>query len=195
MEHKFLDIVRVNDSCMLRQIGLLRSSVWQNELPAMTPLSEDGVWLDEFDHYENTTQYVIMCESEIVAAARLSIHNRLVAMPYADEFSPYDLCLGNMYGYISRLVVHRNFRGMGMARRLDMIRLHDASEHGANVVIALALPYRVEPLSKIGFTYFGPSGVEVTQQRGIQVHSHVMAHYDTELPLMAMMETAKVKVM
>ena len=176
MAHKSLDIVRVTDLSILRQIGLLRADVWQNEKPTMSPLSENGIWLDELDRYEHMTQYAVLHKGKVVAAARLSLHDRSVVVPYADEFAPYDLCLGNLYGYISRLVVHQDFRGQGLARRLDMLRLHDAAAHGANVVIALALPYRVEPLKKIGFTYFGPSGVEVSKQRGIQVHSHVMAH-------------------
>jgi GNAT superfamily N-acetyltransferase len=191
-ESSEIEIVRCDDPNLIEHIGRLRAHVWLAEGKLLESKIIDGLWLDELDHNSVSTHYVALRKSEVVAAARLSHFLSLANLPYAREFAPYDLKLRVPYGFISRLVVRKDFRGQGLARRLDLIRLHDAASKGATSVLALPLPYRVEPLKRLGYVYLGPSGLDVLDMDdGLQVPTHVMVHHLDKLPELAFMNRSE----
>lgn len=71
---------------------------------------------------------------EIVAAARLCVHDRLADAPDGEMFESLEL--PTPVASLNRLVVSRAHRGLGLAHRFDALRIRRAAELGARVAIA-----------------------------------------------------------
>ena len=141
---------------------------------------QNGVWLDELDSLGK--HWVAFDGNEIVAAARLTFHDSLDDLPHSREFSPYNLAIDLPYCFMSRLVVRKEFRGQGLARKLDCLRLREAKQRGAKAAIMLPTPYRVQAVLKLGFVHFGLSGVPAGEMPDLAIQMHVMVHYLEQLP-------------
>lgn len=174
------EFVQIQESGMLNRIGKLRAQVWLAEGYLRPSVCSDGIWLDELD--EAGKHWAVFYQGDMIAAARLNLHHSLEDMPHAKEFRPYELGIGVPYGFMSRLVVKQDYRRQGVARKLDCLRLQDASQSGAKSVIALPTPYRVGALTKLCFVDFGLSGVPADAMPDIQIQMHVMVHYMESLP-------------
>lgn len=162
---------------IIRDIGKLRASVWFEEGHLSPCVCPNGVWLDELDELDSRgNHWAAFDGNRIVAAARLTLHHSLEDMPQSDEFSPYDLEIGLPYAFMSRLVVEKAYRGRGLARRLDGLRLREAALKGAKAVLVLATPCRVKTLQKQGVVHFGLSGIHVDDMPDLKIETHVMAH-------------------
>jgi len=176
-----IKIITSNDYNFMQRIGKLRADVWNEEGVSLPNICKNNMLLDELDHDE-AKHFVVFKDDELIAAARLTLHHSLTEMPSAEDFAPYDLALELPYGYLSRLVVKKSFRNQGLARKLDCMCLHEAKKLGAKAVILTTVPYRLKALSKIGFSYFGLSGLLPEQMSDLQIETHIMAHYLEQLP-------------
>jgi GNAT superfamily N-acetyltransferase len=142
------------DRAVLEKIGRLRVVAWSTEVPRMR--EEFPVWLDELDW--NARHWVFMCDDEPVAAARLSVHCNLQDVPDCDACSvvfqePPPSPIASM----NRLVVAPTFRGKGLSKRLDCVRLQAAAEMGCKRVIVATSSgeHRVRQLVSLGFECIG----------------------------------------
>ncbi|GAH10176.1 unnamed protein product, partial [marine sediment metagenome] len=96
--------------------------------------------------------WIVTTKGKLIGAARLSIHDRLEAIPDIDWFGDDAQNFGLPVVSFNRLVVDQEYRGRGIARQLDGIRLADAEKRGAKHVAVIAVkPSRVDALQALGF--------------------------------------------
>ena len=100
------------DSVMIERIGELRVRAWQAEV---TQPIRMVTWLDDFD--SAARHWVILRDGKPVAAARLSVHSSIEAVPesetYAGVFTEQPAA---PIASFNRLVVDPTSRGMGLSR-------------------------------------------------------------------------------
>ena len=73
-------------------------------------------------------------ENKIIAAARLSFHAQAISVPDYEWLTPMHSVLIEPCVSLNRLVVDSEFRGRGIARKLDCIRLNHADKKLAKTV-------------------------------------------------------------
>ncbi|GHB57747.1 GNAT family N-acetyltransferase [Persicitalea jodogahamensis] len=132
-------------------IGQFRIQGWRNEKGVDPDFFAQKTWLDDLD--QTARHWVVMDELDIVAAARLSFHGSLADVPYADMLTPEQIehFENRKVASLNRLVVLPEYRGQGLAGRLDQIRIEMARVKGAEVIIAFPQLVRIESLRKLGF--------------------------------------------
>jgi GNAT superfamily N-acetyltransferase len=140
---------------VVEEIVRLRARVWTAQVPF--PLTLEDL-ADPFDRVAR--HWAILDEDQLVAAARLSIHDRMEDVPEAD-------CLHGVFpgsppgpiAFLSRLVVAPEYRGRGLGRRLDEIRIRFAEQAGCRLLLALVFDAsgeaRIAQLCALGFTVRG----------------------------------------
>jgi GNAT superfamily N-acetyltransferase len=145
-----------HDRKLLDQVGRLRVAAWapfKNRGDSRT-----GCWLDAFEL--SARHWVIFDNSTPVAAARLSVHQALDEVPDASIFTGvFAAPPPSPIGSFNRLVVHPAYRGMGLSRPFDRIRLEAAIAQACRsaIVETHSGPKRVAQLNALGFQVFGPS--------------------------------------
>jgi predicted GNAT family N-acyltransferase len=145
----------------IKEIGRLRHRVWTGEgiyVPDFEG-SESGCWLDELDAY--STHFIVKSENKIIAAARLSFHAQAISVPDYEWLTPMHSVLIEPCVSLNRLVVDSEFRGRGIARKLDCIRLNHADKKLAKTAVVIGVGYsRVKALEALGFklSHYLPEG-------------------------------------
>lgn len=141
------------DEELLAKVGRLRIEAWATETARA---AEQSVWIDEFDR---VARHWVVCRDGLpVAAARLSLHQELAAVPDSESYAGVlSSPLGTPIASLNRLVVHPSARGSGLGRRLDLIRLKAAEQLGARVAILSTSSgqRRTEALVGVGFFFLG----------------------------------------
>ena len=158
---------------VIRKIGALRVEVWGDLLnPAAV---REGVWLD--NHDVTALHWVAMVDHEVVAAARLTLHETVSEIPDWDELGHLSISFGTPIAYMSRLVIKKNYRAPGFA---DRLRLEEARRLGAQSVLVGPLKARIRPLEKCGFEYIGCSPVTPEAKFalfGCRIQVHIMVNH------------------
>jgi predicted GNAT family N-acyltransferase len=110
-----------------------------------------------FDSIENSgLHWVIENEnSKIIASARLNILTNINEIEYHSIFEKYKLPTNKPFGFLSRLVIHPNFRGVGLAKELDEARLLYLKSNKIEYALATAQDARAKSLIKYGFKLLG----------------------------------------
>jgi len=141
------------DDRLLAEIGRLRVRAWSTETAAAEAM---GSWLDEFDGA--AAHWVVFDGGKLVAAARLSIHLDLAKVPDAESYEGVfrEPPVGPIAS-LNRLVVDPSARGLGLSKRLDLVRLQAAEAYGCRSAILSTAsgPHRVRQLIGWGFEAVG----------------------------------------
>ena len=87
---------RAADTPTLEAIYRLRAAVWRETGDVAQAAFADGRWSDEHD--AASTHWVIRDGEELVAAARLSVHERLADVPEAEEYAAAGVRLDGRIG-------------------------------------------------------------------------------------------------
>ncbi|MBB5061010.1 GNAT superfamily N-acetyltransferase [Granulicella aggregans] len=146
----------VEDPAVLQQVGRLRILAWEadGELPSFAPRAE--VWIDEHDSH--AVNWVILCDGLPIAAARLCVHKRISELPDIASLIGYEDSLVPPVAAFTRLVVSPAFRGRGLSKELDGMRLAAAQEEGCrSAVVVTHVPARMRQLRAAGFRNLGES--------------------------------------
>ena len=150
---KPLHLAQVTEPGILEQIYRLRIEAWRTKLALPADVT---VWHDRFDPIARHWAF-FDCDRP-VAAGRLTISARLDDVPDADVYR--DVLPANLRGPIAsltRLVVHPDYRGRGLARPLDEVRIAAAEAAGCTCVIgATHEDKRVLQLQSEGFEIYPP---------------------------------------
>lgn len=146
-----LELNEVSYPDRIMDIGKFRIKAWRNERGVNPAFFSKSFWIDEVDQY--AFHWIITKNSEIVAAARLSIHDSLCDVPYADllnaeQSAPFQ---NSKVASINRLVVLPEYRGLGLSSLLDKIRIERSIQQKAEIMIAFPQLVRLEPLGRKGF--------------------------------------------
>jgi hypothetical protein len=157
-------VLRSLNQSAMSEIRQLRKLCW-------APLYEAGYSLDdEFD--DLAIHWAVHLDGQIVAAARLTIHNDLTLVPDRHLFRnmashPFPCPIG----YMSRLIIHPRMRGKGLTGVLDRIRIEAAIGAGCQAMVCSWTPMsgkkRREQLLRIGFK--SPDGDTAHQDEGFGV--------------------------
>lgn len=138
---------------LLEQVFRLRVEAWKARVSAFPDIEQ---WRDAFD--DAARHFVAMCEGAPIAAARLTIHDKLEDTPDAGAWR--DLA-GAVFpapvGVITRLTVHPTGAGLNLSRLLDEVRIAAATDAGCRCIVATttAGPYRIAQLENAGFRLVG----------------------------------------
>ena len=134
---------------------VLRQRVWSEAMGA--PITREDL-IEPFD--ATSRHWMVFDGDQVVAAARLSIHDRVEDVPEA-------CCLVGVFqrqppapiGFLSRLVVAPEYRRHGLGRRLDETRIEAAARAGCRSLLALVFDVsgeaRVKQFTAQGFTVLG----------------------------------------
>ncbi len=140
------------DSFYLDAIAKLRVSVWSHQL-GRTAFSEEK-WSDEHDLH--AFHWVVMNdENELIASARLCVHNTIAEFPDFDEIQGLVTELPAPIAMMTRLVVSPSYQRLGISRKLDLARLQKAKQMGTKSSVLQVPYYRIKSVEKLGFKCLG----------------------------------------
>ena len=148
-----LNVFQTTEPKLLEAAFALRRQVWA-KLPGVNAQSALSGGLD--DGMDGAgLHWVVVAGGSVVASARLCVCASLDTLPDANVFrdSPAEVPLPT--SAINRLVVHPEFRGLGVASRLDSVRISEARIRGCASVTACWSPFSGErrrcALESLGF--------------------------------------------
>ncbi len=142
------------DDVLLEKIGRLRVLAWREFAPTVPVRT--GCWLDQ--HESSARHWAIFCGGEPIAAARMSVHQRMDDIPDAEVYAgALPEALEAPIASFNRLVVHPAHRGKGLSHVLDKVRMDAVVvEDVASIVVATpAGPKRLTALAALGFRPIG----------------------------------------
>jgi GNAT superfamily N-acetyltransferase len=150
-----LQLQEVSYPNRIMDIGRFRIKAWRNEKGVNPIFFSKDVWIDKVD--QHAYHWIITKNEEIVASARLSIHESLVDVPYAEllnteHVKPFQNCC---LASINRLVVLPEYRGLGLSSLLDKTRIERAIQQKAALMIAFPQLIRLDSLKRKGFELVG----------------------------------------
>lgn len=140
---------------MLERVYRLRVEAWRARMSEFPPI---GIWTDAFDAVGR--HWVILDAGEPVAAARLTVHDRLAEAPNAEVYRdvlPHDLA--GPIGVLTRLVVRKSHGSRGLSALLDRSRIEAADACGCRYLIGetfAGMP-RFDQMRSLGFEAAGPA--------------------------------------
>lgn len=146
------EIISADDSS-LRAIGELRVLAWATHIPEISAIK---CWLDDFDWAAR--HWVVLDGSKIVASARMSIHSSIDEVPESEVYANvFPNSLAPPIASINRLVVHPDYRGLDLGKKLDLMRVNAAISSGCRCVIGETPSGegRVKQLEGVGFIRLG----------------------------------------
>jgi GNAT superfamily N-acetyltransferase len=129
----------------------LRFEVWNAETTLRPQVREQQLIADEHD--ARARHWAAFCGDEVVAAARMCIHQNQAESPDAPAFS--EICLPVPVATVNRLVVHPSLRNRGLGSKLCKFRIEAAKQDGAKCVVGTFTEERIASLEKFGFRLTG----------------------------------------
>jgi predicted GNAT family N-acyltransferase len=146
-------------SSLRETIGRLRIRAWDadGERP-FHAAATDSIWLDRHD--DTAEHFVVERDCMVVAAARVSLHERESDLPDAELIAGYTEDLKWPVASINRLVVAPETRGCGLARALDIKRIEfveRAQREVSKILGTVHIGARIVWLQQCGFQVLGPS--------------------------------------
>jgi GNAT superfamily N-acetyltransferase len=139
----------VTDARTIEAICRFRESVWRETGALSSGAFRGGGWRDEFD--DISRHWIFTFGSRIVAAARLSLHDRLAKVPEAEEYLRAGLRLEGVIAAPARMVVCRSMRRRGLASTLVDVQHEAAIEAGAAYGVRQASPSMCRLLTRRGW--------------------------------------------
>lgn len=150
-------LIKVQYPDHIEEIGRLRYLAWRDVKGINKEFFSKGQWID--DHDKSSHLWIIRYGDLMVATARLTIHHDFIEIPWNNCIPPEAVALINPpVASINRLSIHPDFRGKGLTRPLDLVRINIAGELKVNAIIAEPVLSRFHTLERYGFQHFGLFG-------------------------------------
>jgi len=158
MNNKLIPQLLINTS-RLQEIYNLRVQAYENSPKSIYVNKEifPNGWSDHLDECEDTFHFIIEDNNVIVASCRLALINDINKLTDLDEaLEKYKIPLDRPFAYFSRLVVHKDYRKLGIPDSFDNYRINFLKEKtNAKFAIGWATPDRHPSLLKYGFKNLG----------------------------------------
>lgn len=157
MYRKIYHPKRLINKSRLTEIYALRVEAYKNSSKACfldERILKSG-WFDKLDESNETIHWIIEDQMKIIASARLAILDNTSDLEDLEvALKKFELPNTRPLAYYSRLVVHQNYRNLGLSKILDHARLKFLSKKkDLKFAIAWAIARRHKALSKNGFEY------------------------------------------
>lgn len=116
------------------KIAELRRLSWDEALwdGALTDLN-----LLNDDHDDHAYHFALFSQNTVIAAARLCMHELLSDVPDPHLFQKAASSLAAPFGCLNRLVVHPEYRKLGIAAIMDKVRTDAAKILGCNTILVV----------------------------------------------------------
>eukprot|EP01111_Echinosteliopsis_oligospora_P006000 TRINITY_DN1987_c0_g1_i2.p1 TRINITY_DN1987_c0_g1~~TRINITY_DN1987_c0_g1_i2.p1 ORF type:complete len:185 (+),score=43.15 TRINITY_DN1987_c0_g1_i2:68-622(+) len=160
-----IEEVDPTDQDIIATIGRLRFKVWEEEGEIDPSLFPDKIWLDTHDPISR--HWIVYKKDddkkEIVACARLTVHDTLSDSVDGYIWMKHGLHLNGPVSNISKLVVDKPARRTGIASMLNKLRVDAAKKMGAACVTSTASDINTKLLVEksgfrdTGYTIFFPN--------------------------------------
>ena len=150
-EQQEFALYKVVDLTVLEKVYAMRVIAWRTNmnLPAGV-----AAWKDSFD--DSAQHWAIMTGDVPIAAARITVHNYPDEVPDAEVYNGLIAKVSSPICSFNRLVVHPLYRGLGLSRRLDQVRLAAAKTLGCrSVIITVSDTRRARTIETYGFKCVG----------------------------------------
>jgi GNAT superfamily N-acetyltransferase len=147
---------RVTDAPTLEAIYRLRAAVWRETGDIAQAAFAGGSWSDEHD--PDSMHWVFRDGDDLVAAARLSVHERLADVPEAEEYAAAGLDLEGRIAAPARVVVAAVARRHGLASQLLDAQDEAARAAGCAYAVRQSSPAMSRLLVRRGWRDVGPAG-------------------------------------
>ncbi len=148
----------VTDVPTLEAIYRLRAAVWRETGDIAQAAFADGSWSD--DHDAASMHWVVRAGDELVAAARLSVHDRLDDVPEAEQYTAAGLRLEGRIAAPARVVVASAARRVGLASQLLDTQDAAARDAGCAFAVRQSSPAMSRLLERRGWRGHGPAGID-----------------------------------
>jgi len=156
--HKFHAEI-VTSTIVLDKIAALRVTAWRangGELPSF--IERQDIHNDE--HEKHAVHFAVMRDERPVAAAKMCIHAKAQECPDPESLQGYEENLTTPIATFSRLVVHPDFRGLGLPALLLQGRIAIARERKCgSIVCVLEQQSRMKEMEGLGFKRLGPTKI------------------------------------
>jgi GNAT superfamily N-acetyltransferase len=149
-------VERVDCPIKLDQIFGLRPRAWKSRVASFPDMTS---WSDPFD--AEGLHWAVFANQTPIAAARLTIHERLSQVPNHEVFAPVlPADLPGPIAVLTRLVVDRAHAGQGLSSLLDQARIEHARAAGCRWIIGstFAGQKRLDQMVACGFRILGEAG-------------------------------------
>lgn len=166
-------LMEVNCQNLLKAIGSFRYEVWKTESKSFADVFPLGIWLDPDDMISK--HFAVICDGQIVASARVSLHERLGDIPDFTLYQNIDDKFVYPIASFNRLVVKREYRQRGFASLLVEARLKYAQKH-AKGAVCIGHGRQAVRLQKFGFKEFGLAEKYSTLYKTFPEDSSVLYH-------------------
>ena len=138
---------------LFEKIKALRKLVWQNSTSSKSTKEDENLWHDAFD--PNGYFTLIHLKNELVASARMTLHSELQNFPGGPFYQPHVAELPPPIASFNRMVVHPEYRGLGLSNAIYRRLLTTAKESGANSIGLDCATKHVAYHEKHGFKKLG----------------------------------------
>jgi GNAT superfamily N-acetyltransferase len=149
----------VTSTTVLDKIAALRVTAWRTnsgELPSF--IERQDIHNDE--HEKHAIHFVVIWDEHPVAAAKMCIHAKAQECPDPESLLGYEEHLATPIATFSRLVVHPEFRGLGLPSLLLQGRIAIAKERKCgSIVCVLEQQSRMREMEGLGFKRLGPTKI------------------------------------
>lgn len=148
----------VNDQKTLLKIQELRWLAWSANGEVPDFIAKQDILRDEHD--KHGIHWTILHAGNVIAAARLCIHDDVASSPDPEALDGYEELVGLPVASLTRLVVHPEFRGQRLSNILDLVRISHAQGHGARSIVSIGeIEYRMRKLESLGFSRLGTTKI------------------------------------
>lgn len=142
----------LTDKSRLQEIFDLRVYAWENS-PSPANINRETYPNGFFDKLDETAIHWVSFDADgkIIAAARLAIINDVNELPYPQIFTNIELPSERPFLFYSRLVIHPEFRKLGLKEKFDRIRLQFQIENQFAFSVATASQNRAKEMLQYGW--------------------------------------------
>jgi len=149
--------IRVDDEPTRQRIYQFRVEVWRETSEALAADAfPEGMWQDRHD--ASSFHWAVLDPAgELVAAARLSLHDSLGDVSEAFQYERYGLAYDGLIAAPDRVVVNPRARRQGLARHLLDCQDALSVSKGASCAVRQASPGMCRLLMQRGWELMGPA--------------------------------------
>lgn len=148
----FIEPEILTDKSRLQEVFDLRVYAWENS-PSPVNINRKTYPNGLFDQLDESAIHKVSYNetNEIIAAERVNIIHDVNELPHPEQFANVSIPKARPFLYSSRLVIHPDFRKIGIKELYDHKRLKFQVENNFTFSLAKTFQFRTKELTKFGW--------------------------------------------